>query len=176
MARFGEAGIDLSSVKEEDLNKGGRRKLLPDGWYRMMLAKDELKPSKKTKGGLVLHATFRILDPGHEGELREFLTVKHPNAETVQIAKAALKALAIAVGHPNPDRIMASDELFTKPFMGRVYTQEGKGDQQDNNRIGAYLSLDAYREQEGGEDVGPAATQPPQGEEPPPPSDDDIPF
>lgn len=105
-------GEDLSGVDESDAQ--GSWRALPDGEYVARILKSEYKQTRN-RDGMVLKLEIRTATP-REGTFFENLTLQHPNSDTVRIAKAKLKAIAVAVRHPNPDRIENSEELHDIPF------------------------------------------------------------
>lgn len=149
MAQLGTGG-ELQSVKEEDMNRDGSWKAMPEGWYRFVLKDSEYKATS-AGDGKCLHLTMICLDSQFQGqEKRDFLTLQHPKQETVQIAKARLKELAVAVGHPTPNQVTDSAQLHNIPFMARLYTQKARdpkyGDADGlQNKIGEYLACDDPR-------------------------------
>lgn len=145
MARLNQGGV-LSGVKDEDMHKGGGvRESMPKGWYRVVVKDSAYKPCN---GGMGLHLFLTCLQaPYHGRDLYDFGVLEHTSAQAVQIAKAKLKELAIAVGHPNPNRVMDSSELHNIPVFAYVSTQAANdpkyGDSQGlQNRITEYRSKD----------------------------------
>lgn len=174
MPRLGQGG-NLRDVEASTGSGGG---CLPEGWYRFMISGSEYKATK-SREGMCLHLTLACLEISHQGfEVRDFLTLEHPSQQATEINRATLKAIALAVNHPNPDQIGDSDELHQVPMMVRLYVEshEKYGDQ---NRVGAYMSVKAHREKFGnGQAAAPAPTQAsrPPSDEPPAHSDEDVPF
>lgn len=178
-------GQDLSGVKDEDMNRdgGGQWFVKADGWYRAMYQTSTWQ-STKAGNGMVLGLEGMFLNPPDTGDkLLDFLTLQHPNAKTVEIARVRLKELAISIGHPTPDYVENSEDLHRKPFMVRLYSEasdnpkygDANGMQQ---RIGGYKSEAAWQAENGGEAP---PSQPPQSnsgqpEEPAHFDDGSIPF
>ncbi|HEX9639996.1 MAG TPA: DUF669 domain-containing protein [Candidatus Krumholzibacteria bacterium] len=184
MARLGEGG-DCRNVSDEDMEATGGWVAMPEGWYRFMVESSDYKRTK-AGDGMCLHLSLRCLERGkHQGEeKRDFLTLVHPNDDATRIARARLKQLAVATGHPKPDYVEDSNQLHNKPVMVKLGLEEASdpkyGDRNGNqNRVFGYLSIADYRAKHGngGEEApGAAAPPPPTGDEPPPHNDADIPF
>ena len=157
---------DLSGVTEEDMQ--GTWKALPDGDYICRLIESDYKETNKGDG-MCLHLKWQCIEPGHSrAKPRDFLTLEHPNADTVKIARARLKQIAIAVGHPNPDYVEKSEELHEVPVLCRISREQAEDPRYGDldgyqNRIVAYLPV-----KEGAPPVD--------KNEPPPIGDNDIPF
>jgi hypothetical protein len=174
---------DLSGVKDEDMNRdgGGQWYVKADGWYRAMYQASTWKPTK-AGNGMVLGLDGMFLDPPDTGDkLLDFLTLQHPNATTVEIARVRLKELAIATGHPTPDYVENSDDLHRKTFMVRLYSEASDnpkyGDANGMQQcIGGYKSEAAWKA-ENGDDPAPAPPQSNSGQqEEPAHAAEDIPF
>lgn len=157
---------DLSDVKDEDMGGGSWRALEP-GEYVFHVTSSEYKRTK-AGNGWVLKLVWDCIQPGHRAQIWDFLTLEHPNSETVRIARAKLKEVAIAVGHPNPDYIQASEELHMKPCILKVkkVRNEQFGDERGfKNEILGYKPMDG----------APRSAPPAQydADEPPPHGDED---
>ena len=160
-------GQDLSGVKNEDME--GSWRSLPEGDYPFFIFQSDYK--KTSKGdGMCLHLRLKCVDPGHsKTELRDFLTLEHPNSDTVKIAKARLKSIAICVGHANPTHVENSEELHGTVLLAHVLQEEADnpkyGDSDGmQNRISYYKPANPAPN-------GQQQVQPPE-EEPPPPTDE----
>jgi hypothetical protein len=76
---------------------------------------------------MVLKLKFEVLEQGYEGQTYyDNLTLEHPNEQTVKIAKAQLKRIAIACGHPNPDHVEMSEDLHNLPLMVKLNRVRGR--------------------------------------------------
>lgn len=183
MAYLGDDG-NLSGVSEEDVeraNRGGRKMIEP-GWYRCMLVEDEAKPYSWGTG---LAMQFQIIEGEYENQrVFDFLCVRHAKSEQAeQIARAKLKAFAIAAGAKNPDDVSDTSVLFNKPVMIEVYRdkqKEAKYADEDGCKAkpGAFMSVAAWKAEQGGAAPAPApaAKSKPAGRPAPAPEDGDIPF
>ncbi len=134
-------GIDLSDV---EVSESGF-KSLPAGRYPATIIDSDYKATKSGEG-MCLHLVFAITEGEYAGrQLRDFLTLEHTNEQTVNIAKAKLKELAVAAGHKNPDRVEDTDELHG-PLTVVVTRKEDKDWGDDDgfvNRIQRYMAKDA---------------------------------
>ena len=161
-----ELNADLRDITQEDMDYEGRS-LLKDGDYRFIITWSEYKQTE-ARNGMCLHLNLTCVEPGFKTKLRDFLTLEHPNNDTVRIAKAKLKQLAIAVGHPTPDFVQNSDQLHNIPLVAKVGREKSKDPKygEYQNRILSYKPTSA-----GNSGQAPAGSN-----EPPPLTDDDIPF
>ena len=108
---------DLSGVNEEDLKESGGWRTLPDGDYTCEITASDFKATQ-VGDGMFLKLKLEVLDDGLRGRFFfDNMTLKHPNADTVRIARAQLKRLAIACRHPQPDYIGDSAELHGIPIV-----------------------------------------------------------
>lgn len=181
MAYLGEDG-NLSGVSEEDVeraNRGGRKMIEP-GWYRCMLVEDEAKPYRWGTG---LSMQFQIIDGEFENQrVFDFLCVRHNDSEQAeQIARAKLKAFAIAAGAKNPDDISDTSVLFNKPVMIEVYRDKQKDPKYADEdgckaKPGQFKSVAAFKAEQGGAAPAPAVKSKPASRPAPAPEDGDIPF
>jgi len=161
---------DLSGVTEEDMSGGGgggEFMAIPTGEYLFIVTKSTYKPNKKNSG-MVLGLQQQCLDPAiGKRVLFDHLSIQNPSEDATRIALARLKQLALAVGHPTPDRVDNSDDLHDKPYIARVVRQKSHSKWADpegyENVITEYKALDS-------------GTGSPAREEPPPPSDRGVPF
>ncbi len=177
MARI---NADLSEVKDEEMGGGGGWSAWEQGDYRFMVEASEYNQTK-AGNGMCLKLELVCLDPDYSGDKQwVYLTLEHPNPDTVRIAKAKLKELALAVGHPTPDTVVDSDDLHGIPFLGYVTKKLAKPDR------AKYADKDGYENEVVGfkrADDGTAQVSSPSQDAPPasggaPPVDpgDDIPF
>jgi hypothetical protein len=123
---------------------------LPDGEYVFIITGSELKPAKSGQGS-VLHLKLECGEADYKGtRLMDFLTLEHSNSQTVQIAKARLKAIAVAVGHKTPDFIKMSEELHNKPLLAVVRAEAARDPKYGDvnglqNRIVGYKKLNGRK-------------------------------
>jgi len=164
---------NLSSVTDEDMEQKGGWSVFPDGDYRAMLKSTDYKPTN-AGDGMCLHLSLMLLDEKGK-EIRDYLTLEHPNPTVVKIAKARLKQLAIAVGHETPNNVEDSDSLLGAPFLVRLYSEVASnpkyGDKDGlQNKIGGYKGVEGQRES------GPRSVNPPPEHVGGGAADNDIPF
>lgn len=108
MARI---SLDLSDVNDDELGSSGAWSAWEQGEYRMMVIQSEVKDTKAGNGKF-LNLKLVCLDGEHEGDHKfDILMLEHPSDVATRIGRARLKELALAVGHPTPDRIEDSEEL-----------------------------------------------------------------
>jgi len=171
----------LDTVTDDDMAGVGAWRAMEAGEYRFLCEASDYKPAN-SGDGMVLHLEHRCVEPDRYAgkQLRDFLTLEHSNSDTVRIARAKLKQLAVAIGHANPDVIDNSEELHNVIFIAQVGVETAKnpryGDADGNqNRIVCYKPL--------ADASGTTPTPPrPQSEAPQPESPipahaaDDVPF
>ena len=143
MARINQ---NLSDVSDEDMGGGGWT-AWPQGDYRMMVIGSEYKATKAGDGHY-LNLKLVCLDGEQNGkEKYDILVLEHPNPDTTKIARAKLKELAIAVGHPTPDQVDESEDLHGVPMQVYITRKKAKdpqyGDGQGfENRIAGYSAAE----------------------------------
>lgn len=126
MAYLGDDG-NLSDVTEEQVERAGKAafRQLEEGWYRAALVEDEaqVKP-----WGVGLNMQFQVLDGEFTNQrIFDYLCVRHSRSEDAErIARAKLKAFAIAAGAKNPDDVTDTGPLMNKPIMLEVIRTEPK--------------------------------------------------
>jgi len=143
-----EFDIDVESMEIEERSYG----VIPAGEYLMQLDKSEMKNTKA--GGLMLAATFRIIDGDYENRLIfENFNLKG-SEQAVKIGTENLGRLCKAVGAPT----IRYPEAYThKPFIGKVRVQQSKDPQYPDpqNRVVEYYPLDHAQAPEPPKQVGP---------------------
>lgn len=165
----------LQDVKDEDINQGGKWRALPDGEYRFVVTETDYKSTRKGDG-MVLWVSVQCIDHAHQrAKWTEFLTIEHPKPDVVRIARAQLKALAIAVGHPTPDYVEFSEDLHDRPFIAEVY-QSSASDPKYGDANGMQNRIGAYRPISGGAPAQHAAPRYSESNPPPHTDSDSIPF
>ena len=163
---------DLSGVKDDDMGGSGGWTAWPQGHYRMMITASEYKATNAGTG-MMLVLEMACLEAGLQDQKKTcWLVLQHPKADTVRIAKARLKELAIATNHPTPDQVDESSDLHNKPFLAFI-TRKKSNDPKYGDDQGFTNDFAGFKACDVG---GPAQASPPSNV-PPPPSDlDDIPF
>lgn len=150
MAQLGDDGV-LNDVTEDALasvGKGGG-KIIPAGWYRAALIEDE---AQAKSWGTGLSMQFQIIEGDFSNRrVFDYLCVRHATSEKAEeIARAKLKAFAIAAGSRTPDDMRDTSRFYNKPVMievRREKPEEEKYAEEDGKeaRIGDFLSVGEYR-------------------------------
>lgn len=110
-----DLSLDLTGVSEMQGNSP-----VPPGEYNVVIAATEYKESKRGTGGY-LRMQYKISDGPHNGRsVFDNLNLWHEQQNTRYIAQSRLKAIAKAVGHPNPNFIRNTDELLGGRMLVRV--------------------------------------------------------
>ena len=137
---------DLSDVQDDDM-QGGSWRALPDGEYACEVVESDYRRTK-AGNGMVLKLKLEILEPEYRSRhFFDHMTLEHPNADTVRIARAQLKRIALAVRHPTPNLIGDSVELHNVPMMVKLTREKAKGNFGDadgyENRVMSYRPMGA---------------------------------
>ncbi len=150
MSYLGDLG-NTSDVQADDMNKGGSRKMLPDGWYRVALEEDEVH---EKDWGAGLNLQLVVLTGDYEGAKHfHFLTLRHPNEQATKFARIRLRELAVAANHPRPDDVQDTGPLHGVPVMVRIYREVPKKEKdkkyadEDGKKanVGEYLSCAEWK-------------------------------
>lgn len=120
---------DLSGVQDDDLvATGGGWRALPDGDYSCVLVESDYKTTQGGNGKF-LKLKFEVLEDGlRDRSFFDNMTLQHPNPDTVRIARAQLKRLALAVRHPQPDFVGDSVELHGVPLIATLRRSKAKNE------------------------------------------------
>ncbi len=111
---------DLSDIGDDDMGGSGGWTAWPQGDYRMMITGSEYTATKAGTG-MMLVLEMACLEPSLQGQKKTcWLVLQHPKADTMRIAKARLKELAIATDHPTPDQVDESSDLHNRPFLAFI--------------------------------------------------------
>ena len=87
------------------------------GQYRFVVVKTDYQPNKKQNGSWLM-VRYHCLDSRYPGyEFSEYLNVVHPNGRAQGMARAALRALATAVGYERPEFVQDSEDLHGIPLV-----------------------------------------------------------
>ena len=155
---------------------GGDFMAIPTGEYPFIVEKSTYKPNKKNNG-MVLGLRQQCLDPAiGKRVLFDNFNLENPSEDAVQIAKASLKQLALAIGHPTPDSVTNSEDLHGKPYIARVVKRRAKESRLEwADSEGYENAITAYKSIHSGTAAQPAASS---SEKPPLPSvaPGDVPF
>jgi len=113
---------------------------LPADRYQVVLVASDLKDTR-SRDGQYLELEFEVTDGPYKGrKLWDRLTLSHPNALTVKIARAKLSALCRACGVMQPKD---SQDLHNLPIAVKVRVKRRKDTQELGNEISAYEKRDA---------------------------------
>ena len=134
---------------------------LPAGWYNVAIDESDLKPTKDGTG-TYLKLRFNVLDGQYRGrKVFTQLNIRHPNAQTQEIAQRQLSAIGHAVGVLH---IQDSNQLHGLPLKIRVKIRPAEGQYDESNDITAYKNIN---EQVATVGSAPAAAAPAGGFAPP---------
>lgn len=147
-------------------------KALPEGWYKVVMTKDETKPGKN-QGAEVTTVELTVAEGEYQGrKVYERLNLVNPNQQAVEIAWQTLSAICRAIGKI---RFTQSSELYGIPFMVRLSVRPGQTIQdqatgatktyQPQNEIDEYANLNGkpLTEQTGAPGTGAAPSWVPPG-------------
>lgn len=121
-------------------NAPPRRTLVPAGEYQAVVSKLERKNTKANDGSWYIAATLKIVSdgPAKGRELYDILNLGNRNAQAVEMAKAALAELCLAVGAARADEKL----IVGKGVRITVSVRDGKTPADDKqNSIKRYDSI-----------------------------------
>lgn len=108
---------------------------VPAGTYPCVIAASEMRPTKSGDGEY-LQLELEIIEGEHRGrKLWDRLLLKHPNPQTVRIAKGALSAICRAVNVLTP---RDSVELHGIPLAVSVKNERRSDNGEMANRVSSY--------------------------------------
>jgi len=112
---------------------------IPAGKYLVEINESEMKETKN-KDGSYLELVFTVVDGEYRGrKLWDRLCINHPNAKTVEIARANLSAICHSVGVLQPQD---SVQLHGLPLCVRVILKEDNNGEKRNEIKGYYRRED----------------------------------
>ena len=112
---------------------------IPAGKYVAAITASEMKPTKNGKGEY-LELEMEVLEGPFKGrKLWDRLTLKHPNTQTVEIAKGTLSAICRAVNVLQP---RDSVELHSLPLVASVMIKTREDNGEPTNTIKGYAKRD----------------------------------
>jgi hypothetical protein len=127
-------GFDASNVEP---NAGFEP--VPAGKYLAVITGTEMKPTKAGNGEY-LELELEVVDGPHKGrKVWDRLTLKHPNEQTVQIARATLSAICRAV---NVLRPRDSVELHNLPLVVSIGLKKREDTGEPTNVVKGYAQRD----------------------------------
>ena len=132
------AGLNLSlkGVEVEKPKSTNSYWLVPEGRYKVVVGKTEVKETKT--GGAAVVLGYKILEGEFEGKLiKDFVNVKNANPKAEEIGQQRLATVAYATGF-DKDSIADSDDLLNlQPF--EVYVSVEDDGEFKNNKVKAVL-------------------------------------
>lgn len=116
--------------------------LIPDGWYEAIMSDSERKANSAGTGEL-LKLTFTLTQAPYANRLQwDNLNIKHPNQQTVQIARGTLSAICRAVGILTPKD---STQLHSIPLLIKIGHEIRKDTGETVNKIKGYKARDGQQ-------------------------------
>jgi hypothetical protein len=113
---------------------------IPAGKYFVAVTGTDMKATKNGKGEF-LEIEMQVLEGPHKGrKLWDRLTLRHPNEQTVEIARATLSALCRAAGVMKPKD---SVELHNIPVVASVAVKNRDDTGEPSNVIKGYAKRGA---------------------------------
>lgn len=112
---------------------------LPAGKYVAAITTSEMKPTKNGKGEYLLLEMEVLEGPFKGRKLWDRLTLKHPNTQTVEIARGRLSAICRAV---NVLRPRDSIELHNLPLVVSVGIKTREDNGEPTNTVKGYAKRD----------------------------------
>ena len=106
--------------------------LLNKGWYEMEVEDAEIKEGKQGP-----YVQWRYGVVGYPNKIWDIMSFAN------EIAMSRMKTLASCCGHPNPNHLAASEDLYGKRFMGRVGVDDKNPDYEPKNKVTAFKSVDS---------------------------------
>jgi len=113
---------------------------IPAGKYLAIIVASEMKPTRNGKGEY-LQLELDILDGPHKGrKVWDRLVIKHPNPQTVEIARGTLSAVCRAVGVMAPKD---SAELHNLPLIITVGLKKREDTGELTNVVKSYAKRES---------------------------------
>lgn len=135
LSKYKQGGVSDEDLARHQSSEGGKGTWAckPDGLYEVTLT--EVKTRDTKNGGVQVVFTTTHLGKGYKGKQEienvNLICPGSPQAET--IARARLKAYAVAVGHPKPGKVKDTDTLLNIPFEIRLGRKKASGEYSDVN-------------------------------------------
>ena len=132
------ANLNGFDANEVDPNPGFDP--IPAGKYLAIITASEMKPTRNGKGEY-LQLELDILEGQYKGrKIWDRLVIKHPNQQTVEIARGTLSAVCHAVGVMAPKD---SAELHNLPLMVTVGLKKRDDTGELTNMVKSYSKRDS---------------------------------
>lgn len=127
--------MDLNGFDASTVDPAESREPVPAGWYKVVIAKSEEKPTKAQTGSY-LNLKMEIIEGDHAGrKVYDLLNLNNPNETAVEIAQRTLSSICRAVGVNTP---RTSDDLHDKPMMAKVAVRPAKDGYDARNEVKEY--------------------------------------
>jgi hypothetical protein len=111
---------------------------VPAGWYTVVIAKSEMKPTKDATGEY-LQLDLQVVEGEYSGRyIFDRLNLINNNQVAVDIAQRSLASICRAVGVLTPSD---SAELHDRPFEVKVSVRPPKGDYDASNDVKGYRAV-----------------------------------
>lgn len=119
---------------------------VPNGWYVLMLEKDEKKAISENKGEL-LSQTWTIVDGPHKGrKIFHNLNLWHVDETTAKSAWAEFSAQCYGMGIPGISQSTA--EMCNHPILARVTLKAATAQYEASNRVRKWVNVNSPEGQE----------------------------
>lgn len=128
---------NLDIIADKNFVEGGSFEPLPAGVYEAMITSAETKETKT--GGMMVKATFTILDPEYQGRLVfQNFNIVNASAKAQQIGLGQLSSCCRALGFS----ALPSDtaDLCNIPLKIKIAIKPAQGEYPAGNEIKEYLS------------------------------------
>jgi hypothetical protein len=130
---------DLNGFNAHDVEPNAGFDPIPAGKYLAVITATEMKPTKNGKGEY-LELELEVIEGPYKGrKVWDRLTLKHPNEQTVQIARGTLSAICHAIGVMKPKD---SIELHNLPLVVSVALKNREDTGEPTNVIKGYAKRD----------------------------------
>jgi len=131
---------NLNGFNANDVDPNPGFEPIPAGKYLAIIVASEMKPTRNGKGEY-LQLELDILDGPHKGrKVWDRLVIKHPNPQTVEIARGTLSAVCHAVSVMAPKD---SAELHNLPLLVTVGLKKREDTGELTNVVKAYSKRDS---------------------------------
>jgi len=131
--------VELNGFNAHDIDPAESREPIPAGWYKVVIAASEEKPTKAQTGSY-LNLEMQVIDGDHAGrKVYDLLNLNNPNQTAVEIAQRTLSSICRAVGVMTPRQ---SDDLHDKPMMAKVAVRPAKDGYDARNEVKEYAPCD----------------------------------
>jgi hypothetical protein len=127
--------MDLTGFDANAVDPAESREPVPAGWYKVVIASSEEKPTKAQTGSY-LNLQMQIVDGEHAGRsVYDLLNLNNPNQTAVEIAQRTLSSICRATGVMTPRQ---SDDLHDKPMMVKVSVKPASNGYDARNEVKEY--------------------------------------